>query len=197
VHNLRGLQLAFSLDELQLVDIKRGAMNIRSNDVANVDNELKMSYANAIGDYAQANDVLYTLVVRATSNGLLSDMIAINDKSLNAESYIGTDLRVGPVEIEWRDDEVVVPVELLVANSISPNPWRSQADINFEIPREGAVSLTVRDVSGRVLYTKSDSFSAGKQSFTITNDDVKVTGILLYELKFGKQVVNKKMIRIE
>jgi hypothetical protein len=195
--NLRGLQLAFSLDELQLVDIKRGAMNIRSNDVANVDNELKMSYANAIGDYAQANDVLYTLVVRATSNGLLSEMIAISDKSLNAEAYIGKDLKVGSVEIEWRDDEVVVPVELLVANSISPNPWRSQADINFEIPREGAVSLTVRDVSGRVLYTKSDSFSAGKQSFTITNDDVKVTGILLYELKFGKQVVNKKMIRIE
>ena len=195
--NLRGLQLAFSLDELQLVEIKRGAMNIRSNDIVIVDNELKMSYANAIGDYAQANDVLYTLVVRATSDGLLSDMIAINDKSLNAESYIGTDLKVGSVEIEWRDDEVVVPVELLVVGSASPNPWRSQSEINFEIPRSGTVSLIVRDGNGRILHTKSNDFSAGKQSFTITNDDVKVTGLLLYELKFEEQVVNKKMIRIE
>ena len=195
--NLRGLQVAFSLNGLELVEIKRGAMNINSNDFITSNDELKMSYANAVGDYAQANDVLYTIVVKATSDGQLSEMIALDDKSLNAEAYIGTDLRVGPVEIEWRDDEVVVPVELLVAGSASPNPWRSQSQINFEIPRSGPVSLIVRDGSGRILHTMSNYFSAGKQFFTITNDNVKVTGLLLYELKFGEQVVNKKMIRLE
>ncbi len=195
--NLRGLQVAFSLNGLEIVEIKQGSMNIKSNDFVTTDNELKMSYANAVGDYAQADDVLYTLVLRAKSDGHLSEMIRIDDKSLNAEAYLGSNLKVGSVEIEWRDDEVVVPVELMVVGSVSPNPWRSQSEINFEIPREGSVSLTVRDVSGRVIFTNSDYFSAGKQSFTITNDDVKIAGLLLYELTFGDQVVHKKMIRIE
>ncbi len=195
--NLRGLQIALSLNGLELIEVKRGAMNIRSNDIVANDNELKMSYANAIGDYAQSNEVLYRLVVRAKINGQLSEMISLDDKALNAEAYLGADLNVGSVEIEWRDDEVVAPVELLVARSASPNPWRSQSEINFEIPRAGVVSLILRDASGRVLYTKSDEFSAGNQSFILTSDDITVSGILLYELKFGEQVVRKKMIRIK
>jgi hypothetical protein len=195
--NLRGLQVAFSLNGLELVEIKQGSMNIKSNDYVMMDKDLKMSYANAIGDYAQADDVLYTLVVRAKSDGQLSEMIEINDKSLIAEAYIGKDLNVGSVEIEWRNDEEIEPVELLVAGSASPNPWRSKTEINFEIPNAGLVSIIVRDASGRVIFTKEAAFEAGNQSFTITNDDITTTGLLLYELKFGEQTINKKMIRIE
>jgi len=196
--DLRGLQVALSLNDLELIEVKRGAMNIKSNDFVVVNgNELKMSYANAIGDYTQADDVLYTLVVRAKIDGQFSEMVSINDKAIDAEAYMGTDLNVGSIEIEWRDDEVVAPVELLVAHSASPNPWRSQSEINFEIPRAGVVSVVVRDVTGRVLYTKSSDFSVGKQSFTLTNEDVSVAGILLYELKFGEQIVRKKMIRMK
>jgi hypothetical protein len=195
--NVRGLQIAFSLSGLEIVEIKNGSMNIKTKDFVTTDDALKMSYANAIGDYAQADDVLYTLVVRAKSDGLLSEMIEINDESLSAEAYIGSDLKVGSVEIEWRDEEVVLPLELLVAGSTSPNPWRSQTEINFEIPNAGLVGIIVRDASGRVIFTKESDFEAGNQSFTITNDDVSTTGLLLYELKFGEQIVHKKMIRIE
>jgi len=172
-------------------------MNVKSNDFVTTDSELKMSYANAIGDYAQADGVLYTLVLRATTDGRLSDMIEVNEKSLNAEAYIGADLKVGSVEIEWRDNEEVTSVQEIVAGSASPNPWRTQSEINFEIPTSGKVSLVVRDAAGRVLYTTSDNFSAGERSFTITNEDIQVRGVLLYELQFGEQVVRKKMIRIE
>jgi len=195
--NLKGLQMALSFQDLELIEVLAGNMNIKSNDMVIEEGSMKLSYANAIGDYVQADAKLFTLVVKAKSNGQLSEMIEINEKSLDAESYLGAELKIGNVEIEWREDENVAPVELFVAGSASPNPWRSQTNINFEIPSTGIVSLTVRDLGGKVLYTKQDEFNVGKQSFIITHDDVNVTGLLLYELQYGDQIVQKKMIRIE
>jgi len=105
-------------------------------------------------------------------------------------------LNIGKVEISWREDKVA-SVKKLIAGSVSPNPWRTQSDIHFEMPSSGIVNLVVRDASGKVIFTKEGEFEAGDQSFTITHEDVQISGILLYELQFGDQVIHKKMIRIE
>ena len=195
--NLKGLQAAFTLDGLELVEINRGSMNIRTNDVVTSAETMKMSYANAVGDYAAAGDVLYTMVVRATSDGRLSEKLSIEDNTLASEAYMGDDLEVRSIALEWRSMENVDPVALLLAGSVTPNPWRSQTEIHFELPRAGEVNLTVRDASGRVIHQMSGRFLAGEQSFSISKEDVNATGVLLYELQYGDQIENRKMIRIE
>jgi len=44
---------------------------------------------------------------------------------------------------------------------------------------------------------KEAEFEAGENNFIITHDDVKTTGVLLYEMRFEDQTVNSKMIRID
>ena len=195
--DVRGLQVGFRLDGLELVDIKQGAMDIRPSDIFTDGSTVKMSYANAIGDQVSSEEVLYTMVVRATSDGRLSEKLSIEDNTLASEAYMGDDLEVGSVALEWRSMENVDPVALLLAGSVTPNPWRSQTEIHFELPRAGEVNLTVRDASGRVIHQMSGRFLAGEQSFSISKEDVNATGVLLYELQYGDQIENRKMIRIE
>lgn len=195
--NIRGLQQAYRLDGVEVLEVLSGACNLTAKDIHVVDNTLKISYANAVGDYIQPGTSVYTIVIRALEDGALSEMIGADDGAIRPEVYIGEALTVGDIEIDWRADNTVAPVAHLVAGTITPNPWRSQTKINFDLPTAGTVSLIIRDASGRLLYEIEGNFGTGAQSFTVTEEHIQTTGLLLYDLRFGDQVVHKKMIRVD
>ena len=82
-----------------------------------------------------------------------------------------------------------------------PNPFNPSTRILFNLPEKSHVSLTIYDISGRLVTTLVDSeLSAGKQVVNWTgrnaNGKFVTSGIYLYELKCGKSRLAKKMILI-
>lgn len=195
--NVYGMQHTLLLDGVELVNTIPGKMNVTRDHMSSNASLLNVSYASANGDQVNTGDILYTMVVKATMDGQLSDMIDISTKGLEAQSYHGNELTIGDVDITWRTANEDNLVQLLGLEGNKPNPWRNNTEIVFQLPRKGKVSLRVTDVNGRLLVSKERDFEAGENNFMITNDDVKISGILLYEIRFEDQIANSKMIRIE
>lgn len=195
--NVFGMQHSLDLGGLELVDVKPGKMEMRKDFTSQNNGLMNVSYASAKGDNISNDDVLYTLVVKATQDGELSEMIKMSSKGLDAEFYNGKDLAKGDIEITWRDAEFDNLVELLSIEGNNPNPWRNSTDLKFYLPSSGKVNLVVKDARGQLLMNKVSILDSGQNKFTITNDDINISGVLFYELRFKDQIVNGKMIRIE
>ncbi|MBK9734400.1 MAG: T9SS type A sorting domain-containing protein [Saprospiraceae bacterium] len=78
----------------------------------------------------------------------------------------------------------------------TPNPWNTETGINFYLPKAGKVKLTVRDLTGRVLYTTYNEYLKGENTILVTRDQLEVGGLLLYDLTFDNEVKSMKMLNI-
>jgi len=192
-----GIQYALDLGGLELVDVNPGKMDVRKEFISQRNGQLNVSYASANGDDINDDDVLYTLILKATKDGQLSEMIDLSSKGLEAEFYHGAELAKGDIEITWREAKVDNLVELLSIEGNNPNPWRNSTGLKFYLPSSGKVNLVVKDARGQLLMNKVSILDSGENNITITNDDIKISGVLFYELRFKDQIVNGKMIRIE
>jgi hypothetical protein len=83
-------------------------------------------------------------------------------------------------------------------NQNYPNPFNPSTTISYEIPKSGSVQLKVYDVLGREIETLvNEEQSAGMHSIIFNSKQANKelsSGIYLYRLKFGSNVLNKKMI---
>lgn len=70
-------------------------------------------------------------------------------------------------------------------------------ELKFYLPSAGKVNLIVKDANGRLLIKRESEFTSGQNNFVITSEDIEMTGVFLYELRFEDQIVNCKMIRIQ
>jgi len=123
-------------------------------------------------------------------------MISLSTNGMEAESYHGAELAIGGIEIEWRDNEEGNLVEFMSLIGNSPNPWSYSTDLRFYLPSSGKVNLIIKDANGRLLLNKVTELNSGKNSISITDNEVNIPGVHIYELRFKDQIVNGKMIKI-
>ncbi len=82
-------------------------------------------------------------------------------------------------------------------NQNYPNPFNPTTVINYEIPKEGLVSLKVFDITGREVSTLVNQFQdAGTHSITFNASNLS-SGIYFYELKTGSYDSIKKLMLIK
>jgi hypothetical protein len=113
-------------------------------------------------------------------------------KGLNPEFYTA-DNEIN--KLAWRVDRG--SLEAFVVHGNTPNPWNNETAINFTLPDAGEVSLKIRDITGRLVYTSNSYFPKGQNTVRISSEDLGVSGILFYDLTFGKEVKTMKMLNIK
>ena len=91
----------------------------------------------------------------------------------------------------------LLDTKLSIANS--PNPFNPSTNIHFTLPSEGRVVVKIFDILGREIATLIDAEKpagsyaivwSGKDSF---GNDV-ASGVYFYQIRFGNQVLHKKML---
>ena len=138
-----------------------------------------------------AGDVLFTLTFRAKTNGTLSNNLTMNSAVTKAEAY-NSNLDITDVNLEFTEQlgqEVV-----LMQNR--PNPFTESTIISFVLPEDGPATLTVFDISGRLLTKVQGNFNAGTNNIELRSEDLEATGVLYYQLESGAYKATKKMILI-
>ncbi len=81
----------------------------------------------------------------------------------------------------------------LKVNTIYPNPASNVATLQYEIEKGNNVTLTVRDITGKVVSSTSEGYrNAGANSININTESLS-NGIYLYELKAGNGTINGKL----
>jgi hypothetical protein len=137
------------------------------------------------------NGKLFGLTFTAKSDAKLSDLLSISSRYTVAESYsAGNGLQ--DVELTFNGQVAGAGFELY---QNVPNPFEGVTMIGFNLPEATQATLTIMDVSGKVIKTIQSDFAKGYNEVRVSNIDA--TGVLYYQLATDNHTATKKMIIIE
>ncbi len=191
-----GLQQTMWTEGIEILDILPGELELDAGNISVRKEMFHMSYASTGVDVIEKDKLLYTLVIKANENGLLSEKIGMSDKGLKGEVYLDKGLEIGNLSVEWKEVPYAAAKEELILIGNNPNPWRNSTEIIFRMPKRGTASVKVTDIRGKLLVSRKGEYEAGMQKIKLTESDIQQAGILLYEIRIDDQIANGRMIRI-
>ncbi|MEM1320679.1 MAG: T9SS type A sorting domain-containing protein, partial [Bacteroidota bacterium] len=97
--------------------------------------------------------------------------------------------------IEFNSGTVVANEFALFQNQ--PNPFKDETVIGFNLPQASAATLTIYDVSGRVLKQYNGEYAQGYNEVSLNRSELSAAGVLYYTLETTTESATKKMILIE
>jgi hypothetical protein len=187
-----GYQFTLELNGLTFEAVNEGSALMTDANIGIMnDNTLTVSYSD-VNAITATND-LFTLTVRATESGKISNMLSLTSNALASEAYVGTGLDVTKVAMTINGQEV----RAFSLGQNTPNPFDDNTVIGFDLPESGNASLTVYNVAGKVIKAVQGQFAQGYNEIKLTKTDINTTGVLYYTLKSGDHTATKKMIIIE
>jgi len=118
---------------------------------------------------------------------------------LAPEEYYGAAPDMGACE--WDPGQSVLdrpglsPFEFTL--SCAPNPFNPATTISYSLPRAGRVGLEVFNLLGQKVGSLADEMQTAG-SYTVTFSGLNLaSGVYIYQLTAGKEVVTRKMILVK
>ncbi|MBK9257396.1 MAG: T9SS type A sorting domain-containing protein [Saprospiraceae bacterium] len=188
--------LNFDATSMEFVNITGGALAIKSDNV-NVNQaqngRLAISWNQNAGLTLNADQNLFTIEFRATTNNTISRILSISSDITKSEAYTNL-LEEMNLEMEFRTQNSNLTFELLQNN---PNPFTDQTIIGFVLPEQAIAKLTIYDVTGKVVSSLSSTYPKGNNEVIINADELNASGVLFYELESNGSKAIRKMINIK
>ena len=189
-----GYQFTTALNGIEIVGVESGAIKVDASDLATVKTGVAtMSWMNVEGTTVGANEVLFTLKVRATTNTTLSSAISMTSSVAKAEAYVGSDLATSNATLEVRNG-AAAKYELA---QNEPNPFKTETSVRFFTPNAGKATFKVYDVTGKVLMNRNIDAAKGENVITLKRSDIQASGVVYYQIKCNNFTASKKMILID
>ena len=133
---------------------------------------------------------LMSITLRATESGSVSQMLDMTSSITNAEAYVGTELE----KVGLTLNGVIESGYSLGQNE--PNPFSAETVISYTLPEAGAVTMTMMDVTGKILREITEQGVAGRNEIKLSKEGLG-GGVIYYRLQAGDYVATKHMIVIE
>jgi hypothetical protein len=185
-NDIHGYQFTMQMNGT-VTNVEAGALEVSADNFGVLGNGVvTTSYASAAAQSVTAGEVLFTMNVTGGSD------VAMVAGITSAEAYQGESLEV--LNVNLRDANG--SAEYSLAQN-EPNPFGSRTQIAFTLGKAGAATVTVYDVTGKVLVVKRGNYDRGANVVTIDKAEVGTSGVLYYQLESGDFTATKKMIVIE
>jgi len=181
--NIYGYQFSLATTAT-LQNVTAGALNVSTENFGVFNNSVSTSFANATALSVEAGETLFTLTFDSKTDIALTDMVSSEAYGNNFEIF-GIELRDGQSTNEYA----------LMQNE--PNPFSETTTITFTIPNSDNVTLTVFDLTGKVIKNMTSQFDRGTHTIQLSKDDLAASGVIYYQLESGDFTDTKKMIIIE
>ena len=137
---------------------------------------------------------LFTVTFRANRSGSLNGNVWIGSDVTKSESYDAQG-NVSEVELVFDGDATPATAEFALMQN-TPNPFDAHTQISFTLPESAETTVTVYDISGKTIYTRTIDAVAGYNQLTITADDLQTSGVMYYNVSTSEFSATRKMIRI-
>lgn len=124
---------------------------------------------------------------------IIEEAINITSTRTNAIAYdkVGGEY---DIQLEFINGILNEESEILHLYANTPNPFNESTAINFYLPEDDQVEITVFDITGKLLKTYNSFYLKGKQSFNLNREAHFSTGVLYYQLKTTKHQASGKMV---
>src|SRR5690606_24781811 len=78
-----------------------------------------------------------------------------------------------------------------------PNPFSGQTTIGFNLPEASAATLTVFDLSGKLLHSINGKFVKGYNEVQMDGKVLPQSGVLYYRLETSSHTSTRKMVLVK
>jgi len=196
--NTTGMQFTLEMNEsIEFDGLTSKAINVNDYNIGFSqlsEGIITVSWNNPEGLTLDGEEVLFDINFTSLSAGEIATGLNINSKALKAEMY-DTNLDAHSIEfvIEGRD----VNTTEFVLYQNSPNPFGQTTLITFDLPETKSGSLTVFDLTGKVITKIQQKFEKGFNQISIDRNQLGVSGVMYYQLEAGEYFASKKMIMID
>ncbi len=159
--------------------VEKGAITFSWNGVGNTRLETKLKW--------------FEVRFMAKESFEVNEAINITSKYTEAIAYnsIGGEY---DVQLHLEDGLYTLSNEEFKLYPNTPNPFKETTSINFYLPKEDNVEITVFDITGKLLKTYNSFYPKGKQSFLLEKEVGFSSGVLYYHVKTSKHQASGKMI---
>lgn len=191
--SIEGYQFTLMTYGLEFTGVESGVIEMKDENIGYFADMITTSWHRIGGVSATSKEVLFTFQFKAIAAGNLSEMISLNSKETEAEAYNTSD-DIKDVKLTFRGTEAGITFALY---QNEPNPFKGVTVVGFDVPESGKVTLTVFDVTGKVLAVKNQDAIAGYNTISLSRKDIPAVGVMYYRLDAGEYTATKKMILIE
>lgn len=201
--NIMGYQFTFNFNpaDMRLEDIKPGVLSVSNENFGfNYLKEglLTTSWNSTTGVSAAADDVLFTLVFRALNDTNLSESFQITSALTHAEAYNDLSGETLDVQLSYKGGHSAPTSHAFELFQNRPNPFNNNTIISFNLPESQSATLTVYDLTGKVIYAVNGEYAKGYNELTLEASALQgATGVLYYELRTDSATAVKKMVRVQ
>ncbi len=207
------------VDEMELVAGNTYTVDVRAGDLAGFQGTLALNGAELINlTYAAAtaenfgtqladqgmvtmsfnsevatDEQLFSVTLLATADAKLSEVLSLTDRATRTEGYSTTgDIR--NLVLNFGSTTVATEAAFELMQN-TPNPFATQTEIRFNLPVAADATLTVQDVTGKVVLVRSIEANAGFNKTVLSRREVgAAAGVLTYTLTAGEFTATRKMI---
>ncbi len=189
IATIEGYQGTFTLGaSIEMVDITYGAAKAGNFGTTFLQEGLLTTSWN---DEASADDVLFTLVVRAIADAPLSEQLGLSSRITPSEAYNDEGDKLD-LAINFSTGKVQEVAFELYQNQ--PNPFQGETVIGYNLPEASQVTFTVSDVAGRTLKLIRTEGVKGYNNILLNSKDLPAAGVLYYTVSTDNYKATKKMI---
>jgi hypothetical protein len=141
-----------------------------------------------------AGQTMFTLVLKAKSEVELSKVLGVSSEYTAAEAYNASGELMG-IAIEFNNGAVATAGFQLYQNT--PNPFKGETTIGFNLPEASTATMTISDVTGKVLKVVKGNYAKGYNAVVLKRSELGAVGVLTYELATPTDSGVKKMILVD
>lgn len=140
-----------------------------------------------------SNEALFVMQLRAVGTGALHQSIRLGSEVTRAEAYDAA----GEIHNVNLDFEDVIEVHDFALLQNTPNPFSSKTRIAFTLPEADQATVTVFDITGKVVFEQQMDATAGRNELEIDGAELSAEGVLYYQVQTGEFSATRKMIRLK
>jgi hypothetical protein len=192
--DLIGYQFTLNTDKLVLTDVSAGTLDVTMSNFAVHKNEISSSWNDVNTRDISSDEVLFTMTFKAEANGDLSEALSIGSSIVKSEVYSADGTLTEDLGLQIGGETIVDNYKLY---QNEPNPFATETVIGFELPVATDATLSIFDVTGKVISEINGNYSKGYNAVRISKADLNASGIIYYQLQSGSFSTTKKMILID
>ncbi len=195
--NVSGMQFTIDFDasNLSLVNITPKSINVNDANFGfrNLSNgQLTFSYNGLENSLLSTDEVLFELTFLPRAEGSIMSDIQLSSSITDAQAY-DSENNVMNVRWEVRNGGNDGVFELY---QNTPNPFQGTTSIAFELPSDMSATLTVHDVTGKMLKVLNINGVKGQNTIQYDVNELN-KGVMFYTLQAGVHTATKKMVILE
>jgi len=142
------------------------------------------------------SESMFSLVLRAKEDAKLSEVLSVSSALTKAEAY-GKDGSYQSVAIEFAGSASSASKAGFALYQNQPNPFKESTQIGFDLPEAADATITISDVTGKVLTVLHHEGVKGYNAVEVYAKDLPATGVLSYTVTAGEYTATKKMVIAE